>query len=86
MHDLLQAMGWEIVKQESFHQSEKRSRLWHPSDIYHVLTCNMVRLKAYNFHFLFYIHEIYIYILTYFLISIARERKKYDTYAWTCLL
>ncbi|KAK3219857.1 hypothetical protein Dsin_013827 [Dipteronia sinensis] len=38
MHDLLQAMGKEIVRQESTNDPSKRSRLWHHSDIYNVLT------------------------------------------------
>ena len=43
MHDLLQEMGWEVVKQESTEEPGKRSRLWHHEDIYHVLTKNTVR-------------------------------------------
>lgn len=43
MHDLLQAMGREIVKQESIQDPGKRTRLWHHNDIYNVLTYNMVR-------------------------------------------
>ncbi|KAL5776095.1 hypothetical protein ACOSP7_009021 [Xanthoceras sorbifolium] len=38
IHDLLQAMGKEIVRQESINDPGKRSRLWHHKDIYHVLT------------------------------------------------
>ncbi|KAL5734099.1 hypothetical protein ACOSP7_031960 [Xanthoceras sorbifolium] len=41
IHDLLQAMGREIVRQESIDNPGKRSRLWHHEDIYHVLTKNM---------------------------------------------
>ncbi|KAK1568826.1 hypothetical protein Q3G72_029346 [Acer saccharum] len=33
-------MGREIVRQESIENPEKRSRLWHHEDIYHVLTKN----------------------------------------------
>ncbi|KAL5778608.1 hypothetical protein ACOSQ2_009345 [Xanthoceras sorbifolium] len=40
IHDLLQAMGREIVRQESIENPGKRSRLWDPEDIYHVLTKN----------------------------------------------
>ncbi|KAK2657299.1 hypothetical protein Ddye_010351 [Dipteronia dyeriana] len=40
MHDLLQAMGREIVRQESSTDPGKRSRLWHHKDIYNVLTDN----------------------------------------------
>ncbi|XP_021910028.1 disease resistance protein TAO1-like isoform X2 [Carica papaya] len=40
MHDLLQEMGWSIVRQESEIEPGKRSRLWTPEDIYHVLTKN----------------------------------------------
>ncbi|EEF39691.1 leucine-rich repeat containing protein, putative [Ricinus communis] len=39
MHDLLQEMGREIVRQESKRPSE-RSRLWNPDDIYKVLEEN----------------------------------------------
>ncbi|KAL5778567.1 hypothetical protein ACOSQ2_009304 [Xanthoceras sorbifolium] len=41
MHDLLQAMGKEIVRQQSTKDPEKRSRLWHHKDIYDILTKNM---------------------------------------------
>ncbi|KAL5843212.1 hypothetical protein ACOSQ4_009170 [Xanthoceras sorbifolium] len=40
IHDLLQAMGREIVRQESIDNPGKRSRLWHHEDIYYVLTKN----------------------------------------------
>ncbi|KAK9178009.1 hypothetical protein WN943_027199 [Citrus x changshan-huyou] len=40
MHDLLQEMGGEIVRQESIKDPGKRSRLWHPEDIYQVLNEN----------------------------------------------
>jgi hypothetical protein len=36
MHDLLQDMGKEIVRQESYKESEKRSRLWFHEDIRYV--------------------------------------------------
>ncbi|XP_065854303.1 disease resistance protein RUN1-like isoform X2 [Euphorbia lathyris] len=38
MHDLLQEMGREIVRQESHGEPGKRSRLWHSRDTYHVLS------------------------------------------------
>ncbi|KAL5843407.1 hypothetical protein ACOSQ4_009365 [Xanthoceras sorbifolium] len=37
MHDLLQEMGWEIVRQESPHRLGNRSRLWKEDDVLHVL-------------------------------------------------
>ncbi|XP_059627253.1 uncharacterized protein LOC132270059 [Cornus florida] len=40
MHDLIQEMGWYIVRQES-QLSWKRSRLWLREDVYSVLTENM---------------------------------------------
>ncbi|CAL9020078.1 unnamed protein product [Prunus brigantina] len=40
MHDLIQEMAWEIVRQESFDEPGGRSRLWLHSDIVHVLTNN----------------------------------------------
>ncbi|KAH9782288.1 hypothetical protein KPL71_008832 [Citrus sinensis] len=41
MHDLLQELGREIVRQESINP-KNRSRLWHHEDIYEVLTYNTV--------------------------------------------
>ncbi|KAL5778555.1 hypothetical protein ACOSQ2_009292 [Xanthoceras sorbifolium] len=38
VHDLLQEMGKEIVRQESIKDPGKRSRLWYHEDIYNVLT------------------------------------------------
>ena len=43
MHDLVQAMGKEIVRRESIDYPGKRSRLWHYKDIYNILTTDMVR-------------------------------------------
>ncbi|KAL9431905.1 hypothetical protein AB3S75_026999 [Citrus x aurantiifolia] len=40
MHDLLRAMGREIVRKESIDDPGKRSRLWHDEDIYEVLKKN----------------------------------------------
>ncbi|KAJ4723403.1 Disease resistance protein (TIR-NBS-LRR class) family [Melia azedarach] len=40
MHDLLQEMGREIVRQESEDDPGKRSRLWDHKDIYYVLNKN----------------------------------------------
>ncbi|KAL6269446.1 hypothetical protein ACE6H2_026357 [Prunus campanulata] len=37
MHDLLQYMGWEIVRQQAT-EPGKRSRLWNSRDMFHVLT------------------------------------------------
>ena len=54
MHDLIQEMGWEIVRQESI--PGKCSRLWVNEDVIHVLTTNTVRPKltiAFLFLFLF---------------------------------
>ena len=45
MHDLLQEMGGEIVRQESIKDPGKRSRLWHPEDIYQVLNEKTVSSK-----------------------------------------
>lgn len=42
MHDLLQEMGQEIVRQESIEEPGKRSRLWLYKDVYHVLSNDKV--------------------------------------------
>uniref|UniRef100_A0A368UJK8 TIR domain-containing protein n=1 Tax=Glycine max TaxID=3847 RepID=A0A368UJK8_SOYBN len=36
MHDIIQEMGWEIVRQESIEDPGSRSRLWDADDIYEV--------------------------------------------------
>uniref|UniRef100_A0A5B6Z4S3 Uncharacterized protein n=1 Tax=Davidia involucrata TaxID=16924 RepID=A0A5B6Z4S3_DAVIN len=43
MHDLIQEMGWHIVREESLDEPGKCSRLWHHKDIYHALMKNTVR-------------------------------------------
>jgi hypothetical protein len=43
MHDILQEMGREVVRQESRQDPEKRSRLWDPDEIYHVLNNDKVK-------------------------------------------
>ena len=42
MHDLVQQMGWEIVRQESPKVLKTRSRLWHYEDALEVLTRSKV--------------------------------------------
>jgi hypothetical protein len=37
LHDLLEEMGREIVRRESFEEPGRRSRLWFWEDIHHVL-------------------------------------------------
>ncbi|KAK4268032.1 hypothetical protein QN277_024738 [Acacia crassicarpa] len=37
MHDLIQEMGYQIVREENVKEPGKRSRLWDPSEIYNVL-------------------------------------------------
>ncbi|KAH9782302.1 ADP-ribosyl cyclase/cyclic ADP-ribose hydrolase [Citrus sinensis] len=47
MHDLLQELGREIVRQESINPGN-RSRLWHHEDIYEVLTYNTFYTSLFN--------------------------------------
>jgi len=42
MHDLIQQMGREVVRQESIENPGQRSRLWNPEEVYDVLTNNRV--------------------------------------------
>jgi len=49
MHDLLQDMGQDIVRQECPKMPRKRSRLWQYKDINHVLTENKVKVYLTNF-------------------------------------
>lgn len=44
MHDLLQEMGWEMVRQDSFKEPGKRSRLWFHAEVLQVLQENSVSL------------------------------------------
>ena len=57
MHDLLQQMGQEIVRQECLKEPGKRSRLWDSNDVDSMLTRNTVRAKC---HLL---KKLYIYII-----------------------
>ncbi|XP_044475733.1 disease resistance protein Roq1-like [Mangifera indica] len=41
MHDLIEEMGWEIVRQESINKLGQRNRLWYHDDVYHVLKKNL---------------------------------------------
>ena len=47
MHDLIQLMGWEVIRQECPEDPGRRSRLW-DSNAYHVLIGNTVRVKCMN--------------------------------------
>lgn len=49
MHDLIQQMGKEIVREESIRNPGQRSRLWNPKEVYDVLTNNKVRLDLHSF-------------------------------------
>ncbi|KAH9685389.1 ADP-ribosyl cyclase/cyclic ADP-ribose hydrolase [Citrus sinensis] len=50
MHDLLQEMGWEIVREHHSDKPGKWSRLWLYKDVYHVLSKNMMtQLEAKSF-------------------------------------
>ncbi|XP_028795619.1 TMV resistance protein N-like [Neltuma alba] len=40
MHDLIQEMGWEIVRQECIKEPGRRTRLWDPKEVYDVLRSN----------------------------------------------
>ena len=48
MHDLLQEMGWAIVREKCPDNPEEWSRLWEYEDIKHVLSENVVREKYLN--------------------------------------
>ncbi|XP_031270526.1 disease resistance-like protein DSC1 [Pistacia vera] len=41
MHDLIQEMGWEIVRQDPVNKFCQRSRFWHCNDVYRVLKRNL---------------------------------------------
>ncbi|KAL5543002.1 hypothetical protein UlMin_010712 [Ulmus minor] len=45
MHDMVQEMGWEIIRQQCKNKPGKRSRFWNAQDIYHVLKNNKVILN-----------------------------------------
>ncbi|XP_044470089.1 disease resistance protein RPV1-like isoform X1 [Mangifera indica] len=57
MHDLLEEMGREIVRQESIDNPGERSRLWDHEDIFSVLKYNTVRVKTLIFYF-YFIHKL----------------------------
>jgi hypothetical protein len=55
MHNLIQEMGREIVRQESPNEPGKRSRLWFHEDVRDVLERNTVKLP-FNFTFFFFFY------------------------------
>ena len=55
MHDLLQQMGMEIVRQESPQVPRKRTRLWCYEDALEVLSKNRVQLLFFTFFFIFFL-------------------------------
>jgi hypothetical protein len=59
MHDLLQEMGREIVRQESPNQPGKRSRLWFHEDVCDVLEGNTVKFIL-KIHFNFRVNYIFV--------------------------
>jgi nucleoside-triphosphatase THEP1 len=52
LHDLIEDMGKEIVRQESPNEPGKGSRLWFHEEIFQVFEENSVRLFFFSFHFL----------------------------------
>ncbi|KAG4395874.1 hypothetical protein GLYMA_19G054700v4 [Glycine max] len=60
LHDLIEDMGKEIVRQESVKEPGKRSRLWFPKDIVQVLEENkkFVNLTSLNFDYCQYLTHI----------------------------
>ncbi|KAL5845703.1 hypothetical protein ACOSQ3_009227 [Xanthoceras sorbifolium] len=50
MHDLLQEMEWEIVREHHPNEPGKWSRLWQCKDVCSVLTKNMVRYIFFRQH------------------------------------
>ena len=55
MHDLIQEMGWEVIRQQHPQDPNKWSRLWNPDDVYRAFISEKVRiqlnLKVYFFLF-----------------------------------
>ena len=54
MHDLIQEMGWNIIRSEFPDDPGKWSRLWDPSDVYRAFTMKKVIVKLVN---LFKLHK-----------------------------
>ena len=45
MHDLMQQMGWKIVREDYLEDPNRWSRMWNIDDIYHALISEEVRIK-----------------------------------------
>ena len=83
MHDLIQHMGMEVVREKSPKDPGKWSRLWSHKDVSHVLKKNTVRMMCIKFLFHMYIY-IYCMLFTYPSLLVGRERKKLKAYSLTC--
>ncbi|XP_052292560.1 disease resistance protein RUN1-like isoform X2 [Citrus sinensis] len=80
MHDLLQEMGREIVRQESVKNPGERSRLWHHEDIIEVLTFNTGTKKVEGICFdMSRIKEIYLHPDTFTKMCKLRFLKFYNS-------
>ena len=56
MHDLIQEMGWEVIRQQHPKDPNKWSRLWNPDDIYRAFISEEVRIQL-NLIVYFFIFE-----------------------------
>jgi hypothetical protein len=56
LHDLIEGMGKEIVRQESPKEPGKRSRLWFHKDVVEVLEENLVSRTDISYGFMFFNH------------------------------
>ena len=86
MHDLIQEMGWEIVRQESIKDPGKRSRLWVNDDVIDMLTTNTVRPQCTTIFFFFCLLFNFNFELILCSWFIVRGLKQLKAWSLTCLL
>ena len=76
MHNLIQQMGWEVVREKCQNQPRKQSRLWDLDDVSSVLSRNAVRATCLN-----YIMSHFFFLRNYYIILV-----KFDTLYYLLIL
>ena len=76
MHDLIQQMGWEVVREKCQNEPGEQSRLWDLDDVSSVLTRNAVRATCLN-----YIMSHFFFLRNYYIILV-----KFDTLYYLLIL
>ena len=84
MNDLIQHMGWEIVRNQCLKEPGRRSRLWEGEDVYDVITKRTVSSIELIYLVYSFISQLgFISLIQNF--TFLRGQKQSKGFSWTCL-